>query len=323
MITHTPSRKPAYPVPGSTAAAGTDLRPSQVFHGYPSYPAPPNTLGSAMPPPLHDGMSALAAHHPTASATASLADSSGSSIGTSLVPAAPSFSTSHKRKAPADEDPRTAAALYGALPEAKRRKFILVDDAQRRARVRVRVTLGQVTLHEMPDSYRRANSVFPRAYFPMQMQEPGAAPRNPRFFADDEEGEVDGNVEMAGVGEGSGIGAAAAAATTGRTVVPVPLLEGGRSMALPMISRAKKRRETTLNELGYRMSWSQSRVFAGRVLFLQKSRERPPSLDNYPSFLHPIRKRVKTSSREKGISKLDFNLLTEDASSRRLPQQNA
>ena len=214
-----------------------------------------------MPPSMHDGMDALApAPHAPSAAAAHHASSS--------------------RKRRASDDAATTAALYGDLPENKRRKFILVDDAQRQNRVRVRVTLDQVLLDEMPDSYRRANSVFPRAYFPMQMQSPSAAPSDPRFRgegapeATDRGGGDEGCARAQAAARGrAGEGEDTESATVGRTTVPVPLLEGGgRDIALPRISRAKRKREKTLNELGYRMSWSQSRVFAGRMLFLQKSR---------------------------------------------------
>ena len=248
---------------------GSDLRPSHVFHNYASYPSHAAAAamgGAAMPPSLHDGMDALApAPHAQPTAAAHHSHSS---------------STALSRKRRASDDAATTAALYGDLPESKRRKFILVDDAQRHNRVRVRVTLDQVALDEMPDSYRRANSVFPRAYFPMQMQSPSAAPSDPRYRGD-------GAAQGSGSADGGGVARAGVAdedtecATVGRTTVPVPLLEGGagRELALPRISRAKRKRETTLNELGYRMSWSQSRVFAGRMLFLQKSRTCSPSPD--------------------------------------------
>lgn len=183
-----------------------------------------------MPPQIHDGMASLGSHNQTGVAT----------VGA-------------KRKIA--EDAETVAALYGDLPEAKRRKFILVDDSQRGTRVRVRVTLDQVEMNEIPDSYRKANSVYPRAYYPMQMQSPSDAPRNRRMLADDED---DGGAEHA---------------TVSRTMVPIPLLEGGQELPLPRISKSKRKREDTVNEMGYRMSWSQSRVFSGRILFLQKSRK--------------------------------------------------
>jgi len=55
-------------------------------------------------------------------------------------------------------------------------------------------------------------------------------------------------------------------------LVPVPMLDGAEGeVAVPKIARNKHDKETVLNDLGYRMSWSQSRVFAGRTLFLQRA----------------------------------------------------
>ena len=187
-----------------------------------------------MPPQMHDGMDGMASHGPSAhSAVAALVTKS-------------------------EEDEKTTA-LYGDLPESKRRKFILVDDTARNTRVRVRVTLDQVEMKEMPDSYRKSNSVYPRSYFPMQMQSPPSSARGNRFFDDDDAdgGSLDDT-----------------RATVGRTLVPVPMMDGAEGeVSVPKLTRAKKRKENTLNDLGYRMSWSQSRVFAGRTMFLQKSRE--------------------------------------------------
>jgi hypothetical protein len=47
------------------------------------------------------------------------------------------------------------ASLFGDIPEAKKRKFILVDDPAKGGRVRVRVTLDTVDIKEIPDSFRR------------------------------------------------------------------------------------------------------------------------------------------------------------------------
>ena len=154
-----------------------------------------------------------------------------------------------------DEEERKLA-MFGDLPESKRRKFILVDDAQRGTRVRVRVTLDTVKMEEMPDSYRKSNSVFPRSYFAMQMTSPPASPRGSKVFADEPDVESDPSFHCAG-----------------STIVPVPTLDGETRVPKPRLTRAKRSKEITLNDLGYRMSWSQSRVFAGRTLFLQKSRK--------------------------------------------------
>jgi hypothetical protein len=143
-------------------------------------------------------------------------------------------------------------ALFGDLPEAKRRKFILVDDAQRGTRVRVRVMLDQVKMHEMPDSYRKHNSVYPRSWFPTEMQSPPPSPRQSRW-ADDIGSDQEGTLAA-------------------RSLVQVPLLDGSDTkVPIPSMSRNKRSKEVKLNDLGYRMSWSQSRVFSGRTLFLQRS----------------------------------------------------
>lgn len=215
---------------GEVGTSPDGVRQSQVFHGYPTYPTNPTVGGAAMPPSLRDGMDHLGgpgASNPTA-VTAS---------------------------AKSEEEDRNTA-LFGDLPEAKRRKFILVDDPHRGARVRVRVMLDQVEMKEIPDSYRKTNCVYPRSYFPMQMQSPPTSARGSRFFEDD-----DADVE-----EGQ--------PTKGRTMVPVPMLDGAEGeVAVPKITKAKRGKEVTLNDLGYRMSWSQSRVFAGRTMFLQRACE--------------------------------------------------
>lgn len=181
-------------------------------------------------PPIHDGMG----HHPP-------------------PPHASGVPVSKQEQ----DDEERKVAMFGDLPEAKRRKFILVDDAQRGTRVRVRVTLDTVKMEEMPDSYRKTNSVFPRSYFAMQMTSPPASPRGSKVFSDEPEVESDPSFPLAG-----------------RTSVPVPTLDGEATVPKPRLTRAKRTKEITLNDLGYRMSWSQSRVFAGRTLFLQKSRKR-------------------------------------------------
>ena len=219
---------------GIAGPSPNDIRQSQIFPGYSNYPTP-NNIGASIPPSLHDGMNGMGPHttsHSTAVATA----------------------------VPKQEDEDTTA-LYGDLPESKRRKFILVDDSSKNTRVRVRVTLDQVEMDEIPDSYRKINSVYPRSYFPVQMQSPPSSAKGSRFFEDDDPdgGPLDD-----------------VRATRGRTVVPIPMLgdvEG--EVAVPKLTRAKKRKEVTLNDLGYRMSWSQSRTFSGRTMFLQKSRKFP------------------------------------------------
>ncbi|OJD09761.1 hypothetical protein ACJ73_10102 [Blastomyces percursus] len=205
-----------------------------MFHGYPSYPNPASShsqTGPSMPPPLRDtGLDHLGRHSTVA--------------------------TSHCRSESDDCSPDNAA-LFGDLPEGRRRKFILVEDPQRNCRVRVKVMLDQVDMKEIPDSYRKSNSVFPRTYFPVQSPF-GRGNRGGRFVDDDAGGnheDSDNDAE----------------ATVGRTLVPVPTLDGEANLAVPKIGRSKRNKEVMLNDLGYRMSWGQSRVFAGRTLFLQRS----------------------------------------------------
>jgi hypothetical protein len=202
-----------------------DLRQAQVFPGYQNYPQVPTSM-SSMPPAMQPGM-----HH----------------LGRPGGPAAMASSD-------ADIKNSDDIALFGDVPEDKRRKFILVEDTQKNARVRVKVTLDQIEMSEIPDSYRKQNSVFPRAYYPVQMQGDRDSTRDGRYA---EEGdEVD-----------------AGAPVTGRTNVPVELSGGEGEIAIPKITKAKRSREEKVNELGYRMAWGQGRVFSGRPVFLARARK--------------------------------------------------
>jgi hypothetical protein len=153
-----------------------------------------------------------------------------------------------------DEKGEEDNALFGELPEGKRRKFILVEDTQKNARVRVKVTLDQIEMSEIPDSYRKQNSVFPRTYFPVQMQTSPVSARGSRFV---EEGdEVDGGVP-----------------TIGKTAISVRASDGEAEVNVPLLSKSKRGREQKMNELGYRMAWGQGRVFSGRPIFLARARK--------------------------------------------------
>lgn len=208
------------------SASPADVRAAQNF--YPTYPVS-QTVNSAAGPSVHDGLDHIGSQ-------------------------ATSNPTAVTASAKSEEDERDTA-LFGNLPEAKRRKFILVDDPQRGTRVRVRVMLEQVNMDEMPDSYRKSNSVYPRSYVPMQMQSPPPSSRGGRFPDDYDDSE-------------EGVGS-----TQTSTLVAVPLMDGlDAKVPMPRMKASKRKREMTLNDLGYRMSWSQSRVFSGRTMFLQRSR---------------------------------------------------
>ncbi|EEQ33874.1 conserved hypothetical protein [Microsporum canis CBS 113480] len=170
------------------------------------------------------------------------------------------------KRQPDEDDPSQSQtqSQFRDLPEGKRRKFILVEDPQRSCRVRVKVMLDQVDMKEIPDSYRKANSVFPRTYFPVHSPFGLQRRRGDRFLDEDDEAAPAGTVV-------AGEDCSSEDVTVGRTMVPVPMLDGEASVAVPRLARKKRDREMLLNDMGYRMSWGQSRVFAGRTLFLQRS----------------------------------------------------
>jgi hypothetical protein len=160
----------------------------------------------------------------------------------------------HPRK-PIEDSPSN---LFPDMPAAKKRKFILVEDNARGSRLRVRVTLETVNTREIPDSFRKGSSVFPRSFFPREMQNPPPSPTGTRFFNDLDRS--DGEEDDSSHGRSS-------------MVVRVPLGEDGKEMevTVPRMKASQRSKEVRLNELGYRMSWLQSRVFAGRTLFLQRA----------------------------------------------------
>ncbi|OKP09694.1 hypothetical protein PENSUB_4965 [Penicillium subrubescens] len=215
------------------AQLASDIRAAQVFHDATTIPTS-SSIGPSMPPLLRDtSLSALGRHH---------------TIATSSHMDYTSAETTDGNISPSNED------LFGQLPDGKRRTFILIEDPQRGARVRVKVMLDKVNMDEIPDSYRMSNAVYPRTYFPVQMKDaPGTSVPNKRFFRDDTEH-----------GDGSD-------ATVSRTSVLAPSLDGEREIDVPQLSRRRHHKEVMLNDLGYRLSWCQSRVFAGRTLFLQRS----------------------------------------------------
>ncbi|KAF1343880.1 hypothetical protein BDV97DRAFT_304780 [Delphinella strobiligena] len=204
--------------PSSVSLSPTDTRPSNVH--FPTYSLHSGISGANMPV-LRDGLDV-----------------------STLTPASSWIK---------EEDEDKKAGLFGDLPEGKKRKFILVDDHARGTRVRVRVLLDGIKMEEMPDSHLRTNSVFPRSYYPRQMNSPPQTPGHPRNWDDCESDD-----EMT--------------ASRGQTSVPVPLLDGSHiRLAVPRMSRGRRQKELALNELGYRMSWSQAKTFNERSLFMQKS----------------------------------------------------
>jgi hypothetical protein len=215
---------------GPGSGSGDDVRQAQVFSGY-SQPYPSNSgSGSGIPPGSHHN--AIAARH------------SG-----------------------ARDDDEAPEGLFPDIPDAKKRKFILVDDNKRGGRLRVRVTLENVDTKEIPDSFRKSSSVFPRSYFPREMQSPPPSATGSRFFQDDIS---DDDVEV----DGGRTGRSRGSSGRDRVMVKVPLSDGSEGeVAIPRTRRGTRGKEVRLNDLGYRMAWLQSRVFAGRTIFLQRARK--------------------------------------------------
>jgi hypothetical protein len=206
-------------------SSNDDVRPAHVFTGYNNQPYPTSAPMSHMAP--HSGGAIPAKRH---------------------------------SKANADEPDD----LFPDIPEAKKRKFILVEDNVRGSRLRVRVTLEGVDTNEIPDSFRKGASVFPRSYFPREMQSPPPSATGSRFFGEDHDD--DGTEETEGR-ESSRRGVN----RTGKEMVKVPMGESSGEIAIPRMRKSTRGREVRLNDLGYRMAWLQSRVFAGRTVFLQRA----------------------------------------------------
>ncbi|KAL1836720.1 hypothetical protein VTJ49DRAFT_4733 [Mycothermus thermophilus] len=182
-------------------------------------------------------------------------------------------------------DDTTPEDLFPDLPDVKKRKFILVEDSERNNRLRVRVTLDGVDTREIPDSFRKSSSVYPRSYFPREMQSPPPSATGSRFFMEDaSDVEDDGATETEGRAEGRGAGARRRG-NRGRTMVKVPTTEGRvGEVAIPRMRKSFRGKEVRLNDLGYRMAWLQSRVFAGRTVFLQRARTFSPRPQSFVVF---------------------------------------
>ena len=159
------------------------------------------------------------------------------------------------------------ADLFPDMPEAKKRKFILVEDNARGSRLRVRVTLQGVDTNEIPDSFRKSSSVYPRTFFPREMQSPPPSATGSRFFPNDQSD--DGTQETEGR---SNVRSRARRIAAEMVRQPVND-EGDDVFAINRMTKSTRQKYVKLNDLGYRMAWLQSRVFAGRPVFMQRACE--------------------------------------------------
>ena len=83
-----------------------------------------------------------------------------------------------------------------------------------------------------------------------------------------------------------GRGSARGRGAKGKQMYTVPLPDGGEAeVGIPRMRKSVRTKEVKLNDLGYRMTWHQSRVFADKTVFLQKACELL-SPNFYRNFLH-------------------------------------
>ncbi|RAL64911.1 hypothetical protein DID88_001504 [Monilinia fructigena] len=129
--------------PSGSASSGDDVRQSQVFQGY--YPSSSTVGGASMVPGAHDGRPLPRPGHPITA-----------------------------QSKPDDDD---SVDVFGNVPEAKKRKFILVEDPIKQSRT-----------HS-----ERATQSINVLWFPLQMQSPPPSAHGSRFFEEeDTDDEVDG-----------------------------------------------------------------------------------------------------------------------------------
>ncbi|KAJ3579662.1 hypothetical protein NPX13_g904 [Xylaria arbuscula] len=221
--------------PGPDSGSTEDVRQSHVFTGYPSTVPRSCKLTPSSMAPLHDNLGG--SHHGPIAA---------------------------KRQS-RDEEDMNPEGLFPDIPDSKKRKFILVEDNRRGGRLRVRVQLEGVDTKEIPDSFRKRSAVFPRSYFPREMQDPPPSATGSRFFEDDLS---DDDVEV----DGGRMGRSRTNRTRDRVMVKVPLSNGTEGdVAIPRMRNSNRTKEVRLNDLGYRMAWLNGRPFAGRTIFMQRA----------------------------------------------------
>ena len=214
------------------------IRPSNVFHGNPTYPTPPNPYAASMPPQLHNSIDHLSSHNTVSASTA--------------------MNNKPDDPSPSPDTKLDPASLFAKGPKGKQGKltFFGLEDPERHGhKVRVKMALHECPIQEVPDSYRRKNSVYPRSWFPTQMQLSPSS-RGPRGRFLEERDDIESNDE----------------GKVGATYITLPMLEGKEGeLKVPGLGRRTRRREEQLNDMAYRISWSQRRIFSDRVMFLQQS----------------------------------------------------
>lgn len=178
----------------------------------------------------------------------------------------PSINNSQSFIKTEEEDKKTSLPVH--IPEGKKRKFILVDDLARGTRVRVHVELDNIKMEEMPDFHLQKNSVFPRQFYPRQMNSPISPRKDQECWTLSSGMEENGETSQ---------------------MAQVHLLDGSETeLPIPVSSKGLQDKECALNELGYRMSWRQAKTFDERTVFMQKSRKSKVSWPRHNRILTSI-----------------------------------
>ena len=123
------------------------------------------------------------------------------------------------------------------------RRTITIKDRQRDNVVRVSVKTRNIDLDEMPDSFRREYSVFPRAHYPRQ----GLSSSSTESETLNPETKTESLV----------------------TWDQIPLGQ----WRLPMVAEERKKQERQMNDLGQHITWGKPQLFSGRNLLLQTTRK--------------------------------------------------
>ncbi|KAI1811952.1 hypothetical protein GGS20DRAFT_592383 [Poronia punctata] len=219
-----------------------------------------------------------------------------------------------RRQLRPDEVDPTPEGLFPPVPDSRKRKFLLVDDDRRGSRLRVRVQLEIVNTKEIPDSFRKWSAVYPRSYFPREMQDPPPNAAGSNYFEDDMADDGGDVANVANVANGAngaygangvnGAGPGSAQSSVHSSVhlsvqsvehgsangfvhsrpnldkttemITCPVGRGPRGQAsIPRTRKSTRTKEVRLNDLAYRLGWLNGRPFAGRKIFLQRA------LDSY------------------------------------------
>lgn len=122
-------------------------------------------------------------------------------------------------------------------------------------KVRVKLDLSDMDTDEIVDDIRMRNCVYPRSFSPRQIADSPQVQKMREARNFEQEGDEPGSVGI------------------GQTLVRVETLDGEAEVPVPRLGKRVRQKDQILNDLGYRISYSQIRRYYGRVSFLQRSCE--------------------------------------------------